>query len=94
MRFRLLNRDESMPQNAQNLVCLLIDNWNDYSYITMFFMSFFDSDGVLHEIGNIKIGFKGQVETIPTHAEIKNRFDGRVFDKLPDNFISLGQDVD
>ncbi|MEB3476968.1 AAA family ATPase, partial [Pasteurella multocida] len=62
--------------------------------ITMFFMSFFDSDGVLHEIGNIKIGFKGQVETIPTHAEIKNRFDGRVFDKLPDNFISLGQDVD
>ena len=44
MNFLLLDRNEEIPSNAKNLVCLTYDRWNDYSYITMFFMNFIDED--------------------------------------------------
>lgn len=94
MQFRLFQRNERFPINARNLVCLTIDGWNDYSFVTMFFMNVFDHNGEEHRIGNIKIGFKGQKESIATYRQIQENFPNNVFDSLPDDFFSLGQDVD
>lgn len=69
-------------------VCLKINNWDDYSFKTLFYLTVFDARGVEHEIGNVKIGFLNQPhgwseEAIPQE-----------FDRLGDNFFSLGQDVE
>lgn len=94
MQFKLFERGDKFPINARNLVCLTIDRWNDYSFVTMFFMNVFDNNGEEHRIGNIKIGFKGQEESIATYQKIQENFPNNVFDSLPDDFFSLGQDVD
>lgn len=93
MQFRLFDSKEK-PISAKNLVCLTIDHWNDYSYITMFYMTVFDEKGQEHPIGNIKIGFEKQTTHIATYQKIQEVFDSRVFDTLPETFFSLGQDVD
>lgn len=94
MNFLLLNRNERLPANAKNLVCLTYDRWNDYSYITMFFMNFIDTHGVNHSIGNIKIGFEGQSTKISTYEKIQEIFDEKSFNALPENFFSLATDVE
>lgn len=94
MNFLLLNRNERLPANAKNLVCLTYDRWNDYSYITMFFMNFIDIHGVNHSIGNIKIGFEGQSTKISTYEKIQEIFDEKSFNALPENFFSLATDVE
>jgi len=94
MKFVLLDRNERLASNAKNLVCLIYDNWNDYWYITMFYMNFIDDNGTVHKIGNIKIGFKGQTKKISTYEKIKELFKGKTFESLPESFFSLAQDVD
>lgn len=94
MQFKLLGRNEKLPYHAKNLVCLTIDSWNDYSYVTMFFMNVFDNEGNTYRIGNIKIGFEGQTEEIATYKKIQEIFNSNVFNSLPDSFFSLGQDVE
>ena len=94
MQFKLLGRNEKLPYHAKNLVCLTIDSWNDYSYVTMFFMNVFDNEGNIYRIGNIKIGFEGQTEEIATYKKIQEIFNSNVFNSLPDSFFSLGQDVE
>ncbi|VGM94869.1 ABC transporter ATP-binding protein [uncultured Avibacterium sp.] len=94
MQFQLFERGDKFPSNARDLVCLTIDRWNDYSFVTMFFMNVFDHNGEQHSIGNIKIGFKGQEESIATYQKIQENFPDNVFDSLSDDFFSLGQDVD
>ena len=42
MKFQILDREERMPSNGINIVYLRIDRWNDYSFVTMFYMSFMD----------------------------------------------------
>ncbi|MBP3221560.1 MAG: AAA family ATPase [Neisseriaceae bacterium] len=93
MQFKLFERKDK-PNRAIDQVCLTIDHWNDYSFVTMFFMNVFDHNGEKHSIGNIKIGFKGQETSIATYEKIQENFPNNVFDSLPDNFFSLGQDVD
>ncbi|WP_373101148.1 MULTISPECIES: AAA family ATPase [Pasteurellaceae] len=94
MQFKLFERRDKFPINARNLVCLTIDKWNDYSFVTMFFMNVFDHNGKEHRIGNIKIGFKGQEESIATYKKIQENFSNNTFESLSDDFFSLGQDVD
>lgn len=94
MNFLLLDRNERLPSSARNLVCLTYDNWNDYSYITMFFMNYIDEYGKVHPIGNIKIGFKGQTPETPTCKKIIEICQGKTFKSLPENFFSLAEDVE
>ena len=54
MEFQLLDRGERIPSNAKNKVYLSIDYWNDYSFVTMFYMDFVDALGNIKNIGNIK----------------------------------------
>jgi len=89
MEFVKISRDGKLPASGKNTVYLQVDRWNDYSFVTMFYISIHDENGNLHEIGNIKIGFKGQEESVSTHSILPDRFSN-----LNEGFFSLGQELD
>ncbi len=89
MEFRVLSRDTIAPDSGKNTAYLRIDHWNDFSFVTMFFMSLHDENGLLHNIGQIKIGFKGQTTEIQTYSKLPYSFEC-----LGDEFFSLGQSVE
>lgn len=77
-----------VPSGTTNLVRLSADNWDDFSYKTLFSLIFYDKKGKPHNIGSVKIGFFNQPK-------------GRTSDILPpmlpalgETFFSLGQDVE
>ncbi|PIB42678.1 hypothetical protein AOA59_20040 [Pseudomonas sp. 2822-15] len=89
MDFLLVGRSERTPAEGRNVAYLGIDNWNDYSYVTMFYVTLCDENGRRHDLGNVKIGFPGQTTTQTTYSMLPRRFD-----TLPEGFFSLGTDVD
>ena len=62
MKIKVLDRFGKPPYNAKSTIFLTWDNWNDFSFYTLFGMQFVDEYSVSHEIGPIKIGFLGQEE--------------------------------
>lgn len=89
MDFILKSRNEKIPTGIKNTAYLTIDYWNDFSFTTMFYVTLIDENGSRHDIGNIKIGFKGQTESESTASKI-----GPQFNTLPEGFFSLGTDVE
>lgn len=89
MEFRLLSKNDWVPDSGKNTVYLKIDHWNDYSYITMFHMSIHDDTGKHYDIGEVKIGYVGQTTEKATYEILPNRFS-----YLEDGFFSLGQGVE
>lgn len=89
MEFKILSRGDRVPDNGRNTTYLTIDHWNDYSFVTMFHMSLHDMQGVKHEVGGIKIAFRGQTTAIDTHSRLPKRFES-----LGEEFFSLGQSTD
>lgn len=89
MNFFVLQRGDYPPDTGLNTAYLRVDRWNDYSFVTMFYLSLHDEYGVHHDIGNVKIGFKGQTVEQATYSLL-----GQQFQELPNGFFSLGQDVD
>lgn len=89
MEFRVLSRNDSFPGNGQDTVYLRIDRWNDFSFVTMFYMALHDEVGQFYEIGNTKIGFKGQTTATDTHDKLDSRFE-----EIGKEFFSLGQGVE
>ena len=85
MKIKVLGRFEKPPHNAKSTIFLTRDNWNDFSFFTLFGIQFVDKDSVTHEIGSIKIGFFGQKE-----REIVFSI-GDEFDDLDEQYFSLGQ---
>jgi predicted ATPase len=75
--------------SAVSSAYLKIDHWNDYSFRTLFQLYFFDENGHLYELGDIKIGFVGQTENVAT-GDIFNAS----FSYLDNGFFSLGQSLD
>jgi len=67
---------------------LKINNWDDYSYKTLFYLTVFDASGEEHEIGNVKIGYVDQ-----GHGWTEEKIDDD-FVNLGECFFSLGQDVE
>lgn len=94
MKFQLIERRESIPKNTKNLVYLSIDMWNDYSFITMFYLHYIDNQGQSHDIGNVKIGFKGQETEIGTYKKIQKDFNGKSFLSLNSDYFSIGTDTE
>ncbi|WP_421296458.1 hypothetical protein [Aeromonas sp. 604534] len=84
MKFIVIPRDKIIPKNEKNTSYLKIDYWNDYSFVTMFHLYVYDSNGTFHDIGNIKIGFKGQSVEISTYKKLET-----TFSKLPSDFFPL-----
>lgn len=89
IRFIVVPRNGSIPSNDVSAVYLRIDNWNDYSFVTMFQVSVFDERGKQHELGSVRIGFKGQTTAIPTYSTIEENFS-----ELSDQYFSVGTDVE
>lgn len=65
---------------------LRTDNWDDFHYKTSHLLLFSDKNGVLHEIGGVKIGQFGMGE------EKRSPSVPNSFSCLDESFFSLGQD--
>lgn len=70
------------------LAVLDTDNWDDYSFKTMFSLTVFDETGKKVECGSVKIGFKGQPHGRTSESLVLP------LETLPENYFSLGQDVE
>lgn len=86
MLFTVIDRGVLFPEAKVNSVYLRKDNWNDYRFRTLFQMAVYDREGLEHNLGDIKIGFKGQTEQEATCDYID-----KTFEKLDRRFFSLGQ---
>lgn len=85
MKIRVLDRFGKPPYDAKSTIFLTWDNWNDYSFYTLFGIMFVDNLSVIHEIGAIKIGVFGQEEQDRVLSI------GDELDSLGENYFSLGQ---
>ncbi len=91
MNFYIIKSRYDIRKNEPNSAYLEIDNWDDYSFSSLFSLFFVNDNSEIQELGSVKIGFKGQeakpksqtMDVIPAQ-----------FSTLDENFFSLGQDVD
>ena len=88
LKFRVLGRNHFLPHTGKNTAYLKVDNWNDYSFRTLFYLYVHDDNGQFHDIGNVKIGFKGQTVTTETKDYLPAHFEA-----VPEGCFSIGQDV-
>lgn len=64
------------------------NNWDDYSFKTLFYLTVYDAHGVEHDIGNVKIGYVNQ-----PHGWTEKSLSEH-FEFLSEEYFSLGQDVE
>lgn len=83
MLFTQISRFEKPPAEPRTAY-LRNDNWDDFTFKTLFHLIVVDRSGTLHEIGAVKIMEKGMTSG---RVALPN-----VFESLSDNFCSLGQD--
>jgi predicted ATPase len=88
LQFIIIVRSQQFPRTGKNAAYLRIDQWNDYSFVTMFDVVIFDEDGGRYDLGSVKIGFSGQTEDKPTYSTLNSSFEC-----LPDTYFSMGQDI-
>lgn len=87
LKFLKGSRSSKTPSNLVNTAYLQPDNWDDYSYKTLFYLTLFDEQGQQFQIGSVKIGFVGQL-----HGRTEDHIDPE-FTELSEGFFSLGQDA-
>ena len=84
MIFRILDTWGEYDPNSKNEVCLVWDNWNDFSFYTLFGIFYVDEKSEKHDLGGVKIGFKGQEESDRVfHVDY-------AFNYVGDDYFSLG----
>jgi predicted ATPase len=88
VRFTILDRWGNYPNNAKRQVFLTWDDWNDYSFLTLYGIFYVDEKSEKHNLGGIKIGYFGQKESERRLAL------GETFDELGSEFFSVGVDVE
>ncbi len=91
INFKKITKRGCIPSGSKNLAFLEIDNWDDYHFKTLFNLTIFDSQGVEHNIGNVKIAYVGQ-ESGYTEERIPEYFESLKEQSI--KFFSLGQDAD
>ncbi|HEJ9149287.1 TPA: AAA family ATPase [Serratia marcescens] len=89
LKFIVADRSVYIPSSGVNSGFLRADKWNDFSFVTMFHLTVFDENGVKHEIGNVKIGFKGQTEDVSTFSTLNKKFT-----VLSKDYFSLGDGLE
>ena len=89
MYFHVNGKNKTHSNKDAGGVYLSVDNWNDFSFVTMFNLSLHDEQGTYHDIGKVKIGFIGQTNQISTHSKLHV-----AFPYLGSEFFSLGQGTD
>jgi predicted ATPase len=80
--------DSISESQIPNSAYLHANNWDDFGHKTLFYLTVYDKEGKGHKIGDVKIGFTGQHQGW-TKDQLPQQFH-----MLPQNFYSLGQDVD
>lgn len=89
MKFKIVEGRGRISNSDSNAVYLEIDHWNDYSFVTQFWISMYDSANRRTTIGAVKIGFVGQTADEATHSVLSTEFPS-----LDTHFFSVGQGVD
>lgn len=89
IQFLLIPRGGSIPLEGRNTAFLRIDHWNDYSFVTLFQATLFDENAKKHDLGNVRIGFRGQKTETSTYSTL-----GGGFASLSPEYFSVGVDVD
>lgn len=87
LKFKVLKTRERASPSTRGEVLLTPGDWDDYSFKTSFGVALQDKDGRLIDLGTVKIGYVGQ-KTGWTREKLPP-----VFEKLPEAFFPLGQDV-
>src|SRR5689334_17820995 len=87
MLFRVVALRETLLERP-NHAYLVRDEWNDwFKWVTQFHLWVCDATGVMHRIGDVKIGQRGMGDkNSPTLPE--------EFEELDESFFSLGQSED
>ncbi|WP_154221947.1 AAA family ATPase [Marinicella rhabdoformis] len=88
MDFQVIKYGQYPPEKSFNTGYLVADNWDDYGYKTLFQLIIFDDRENKHEIGSVKISYRGHSSEW-TEEKLQSKFTN-----LPEEFYSLGQDVD
>jgi len=97
MYFEIVRRGKSRS-GKKNCVYFHEDRWDDwFKYVTAFSAEYIDTQGVQHELGDVKIGMKGSL--FDSNDEKSSRFETIeylpvCFEEFPLDFFSLGQDSD
>jgi AAA domain, putative AbiEii toxin, Type IV TA system len=85
MKLKVLDRYERPSPTSKSTIFLTWDNWNDYSYYTLFGILYVDEKSRVHDLGAIKIGYFNQEEGERVFSI------GDEFVSLDDDYFSLGQ---
>lgn len=88
IHFQVLPMGSRVKTEVRGVAQLLPDNWDDFSFKTLFSLHYIDQSGIHVELGAVKIGFKSQKPGRTTDA-IPNQFD-----TLAEEWFSVGQDVE
>lgn len=86
--FTVLGLGSRVNASLKGTVQLLPNNWDDYSYKTLFSLHYVDNTGQHIELGSVKIGYRGQ-----SKGWTKDKLPSQ-FDSLPEGWFSVGQDVE
>ncbi|QCF25352.1 hypothetical protein soil367_05070 [Hydrocarboniclastica marina] len=71
MDFYVIGSQKLLNKARPNSVYLHIDHWNDYSFFTLFRAVLSDNSARRHDLGMVKIGFKGQDVSIKTRETLE-----------------------
>lgn len=85
MRLKVLDRFGRPSPRSKSTIFLTWDNWNDYSFYTLFGILYVDENSNVHDIGAVKIGYFGQKQGDRVFSI------GDEIGKLDNKYFSLGQ---
>lgn len=87
LTFYKKQRGFRIPETGRLSVYLILDNWNDFSYRTLYQITLFDENSIKYDLGYIKIANFGQ--TTEERIELEEEFE-----RLDDKYFSLGQSAE
>lgn len=88
MKFKIIDSWGNYSENIKSQVFLTWDNWNDYSFYTLYGIFYVNERSEKVDLGGVKIGHFGQKE-----GERKLSI-GDEFIEIGESFFSLGVDVE
>lgn len=95
MFFTIMTGGHRPPPGVSSCAFLLDDNWDDWGkYRTMFSLIVVDENGVVNDIGSVKIGQIGLRPANAVQAGQRAPEIPTAFDALDERFFSLGQGED
>ena len=88
--FRVLGDKDPLPSTPRPLFLLTTDNWDDFNHRIQFHLSHIAVGGLTTEIGTLKVLQQTSSPDQPMAVAMTTKLPAS-FNKLKDNFVSLGQ---